>query len=110
MVAMRKLTIISFVLLFSFSLLTACRTGQPTPIQEDRQTTTPEDVQNTTPLDEYEKGTFTETEYESKYLDLRFELPDGFLMATEDDIREMTGLGAEIMDLDSNVVEYAKLT
>ena len=113
---------IALILIFSVSLLTACQTGQ-----EERETPTPTGIQNTDSVDEsetpiptdnqntasgnaYEKGSLTETDFASKYLDLRFTLPDGLVMATEEDMQEMMGLGAEIMDLDSDLVEYAQLT
>lgn len=60
----------------------------------------------------YEKGVLTETGFESEYLNLRFTAPDGFIMATEEELNEMMDLGAdigaEIMDVDKKVWEYAQ--
>ena len=33
--------------------------------------------------DNYEKGTLTDTSFESKYLNLKFDLPEGYTMFTE---------------------------
>ena len=58
----------------------------------------------------YEKGILTETSFESEYLDLRFSVPEGFEMATEEYILDMMNIGAEVMDIDEKTLEYASLT
>ncbi|MCL2411607.1 MAG: hypothetical protein FWC97_08195 [Treponema sp.] len=52
----------------------------------------------------YERGILTETGFESKYLDIRFTLPEGFIMATEEDMRLMMGIGADITGANTNFV------
>ena len=134
---MKKLSIIALVLICSLSLLTACKTGpegsvtptptgtpntapagnteKPTPTlaptPTPASTPAPTETPNTPSVEGYQKGILTETDFASEYLDLRFTLSgDGFVMATEEDMHEMMGLGAEIMDMDSKLLEYAKLT
>jgi len=51
----------------------------------------------------YERGILTETGFESKYLNIRFTLPEGFLMATEEDMRTIMGIGSEVTGIDSNI-------
>ena len=58
----------------------------------------------------YEKGVLTATGFESKYLGLRFELPDGFVMASEDEILSMMNICGEVMSMEKKAVDYAKLT
>ena len=57
----------------------------------------------------YEKGLLTETGYESRYLDIRFTVPEGFLMATQDDINAMMNIGAEVVGLNEMLIDYANL-
>jgi len=59
---------------------------------------------------EYKKGVLTETSFESEFIGIRFILPEGFVMATAEDIDEMMGIGAEIAGLDQKTVDYANLT
>ena len=70
---------------------------------------TPEDSKPAGKI-EYEKGLLTETSFESKFIGIRFTLPEGFVMATAEDIDEMMGIGAEIVGLDQKTVDYANLT
>jgi len=117
---MKKILLLTLTLLLAFSLLTACTTKQSagsssesqsaSASSESQATSSSSESQPAKSSSEYEKGTFTDNSFESEYLDLRFTLPDGFVMATEEDIATMMGLGAEMMDLDSKLVEYANLT
>jgi hypothetical protein len=54
---------------------------------------------------DYERGKLTETGFESKYLDIRFTLPEGFVMATEEDMLQMMGIGADIAGVNKKIVE-----
>ena len=57
----------------------------------------------------YEKGVLTETDFESRYLDLRFSIPEGFIMATQDDINDLMDLGADVAGFDEKLVDFASL-
>ena len=109
---MKKTMIIMLVLIISLSLFTACDTNLKAPAitPETKQPVITPGTNPPVSSNEYVKGSFTETEFASQYLDLKFILPEGFVMATEEEMREMMGLGSEIMDLDSDLVEYAMLT
>ena len=54
---------------------------------------------------DYERGTLTENSFESKYLDIKYTLPSGFMMATEEDMLEMMGLGAEITGVNEKIIK-----
>ena len=58
----------------------------------------------------YEKGVLTETSFESEYLDLRFTAPDGYIMATQEDMDELIDFGGETTYVDGNKLnlDYAK--
>ncbi len=57
----------------------------------------------------YQKGTVTSNSFESEYLDLRFTLPQGFIMATEQEINDLMDIGADAMGIDGKTVDFAKL-
>jgi len=93
-----------------FVLLVSCA---PTP-NNDRDTqgntpaATPEPENQ---VDEtYTKGTLTDTSFESRFLNLRFDLPDGFIMATEEDMAELMNIGAETFGIESEAVDYALIS
>lgn len=58
----------------------------------------------------YEKGVLTEDGFESKYIGLRFTTPDGFIMATQEEINSAMEAGGQLMDMDTDSIDYAKLT
>jgi hypothetical protein len=53
----------------------------------------------------YKRGKLTETGFESKYIDIKFTLPEGYIMATEEDMLERMGIGADIIGVEKKVVE-----
>jgi hypothetical protein len=53
----------------------------------------------------YERGILTDTSFESEYLDIKFYLPEGFVMATEEDILQMMGIGADISGVNKEIVK-----
>lgn len=59
---------------------------------------------------EYAKGTITDTAFESEFVGVRFELPEGMIMATVEDMDAMIDFGAELVykDADKKVLDYAK--
>ncbi len=57
---------------------------------------------------EFTQGVSTETGFESEYLNLKFEAPQGFVMATEEEILNMSDLGAEYAELDKDIIDYSK--
>ena len=61
--------------------------------------------------DGYVKGTVTDTGWESEYLGMRYIMPEGMLMATEEELNQVMGLGAEILSGDINELqmEYARM-
>jgi hypothetical protein len=101
---MKRLFALILALIFIFTILTACNNAT------DSVTPAGNGVGGAKSSNEYEKGSFDETSFESKYLNLRFTLPDGFVMATEEDINNMMNLGADVMGLNKKIVDYASLT
>lgn len=57
--------------------------------------------------DNYKKGTLTKTTFESEYLDLKFNLPQGYTMATEEEVLKLANQGAELAGIDSKKYDYA---
>jgi hypothetical protein len=60
---------------------------------------------NCSKTSDYERGILTETSFESKYLDIRFILPEEFVMATEEDMLQMMGIGADITGVNKEIVK-----
>ena len=58
----------------------------------------------------YVRGTLTDTSFESEHLNLKFTVPDGFIMGTEDEILNMMDMGADILDLDQKMVDFAMIS
>jgi len=54
---------------------------------------------------DYKRGKLTENGFESKYLDIKFTLPEGFVMATEEDMLQMMGIGADVAGVDKKIIE-----
>jgi len=54
---------------------------------------------------DYKRGKLKENGFESKFLDIKFTLPEGFVMATEEDMLQMMGIGADIAGVDKKIVE-----
>ena len=59
----------------------------------------------------YEKGILTETTFESESLNLKFQLPDGYVMATQEDLDNILDDSCELVFQDENktVVDYLKM-
>ena len=53
----------------------------------------------------YERGKLTENGFESKFLNIKFTLPKGFVMATEEDMLRMMGIGADITGANKKIIE-----
>ena len=60
----------------------------------------------------YTPGVFTETGYESEYLGFRFTTPDGFALATEEELSQMMGVALDAMGDDVTELQkkYAEMT
>lgn len=60
----------------------------------------------------YTPGTFTDTGYESEFLGFRFTTPDGFALATEEELSQLMGMSLDAMGDDVTEVQkkYAELT
>jgi len=54
---------------------------------------------------DYKRGVLTENGFESKFIDLKFNVPEGFMMATEEYMLQMMGIGAEITGADKKIIE-----
>ena len=69
-----------------------------------------EQVEQEVENDSYVKGEVTETSWESEYLGMRFECPEGYVMATAEELDQMIEAGGEIVyeDEDSFAIDYAK--
>jgi len=109
---MKKRFALILLLLLTVSLLSSCNivTGLlTTDWWSDDKTETSSSSSSSSSSSGYEKGTLSATDFESEYLDLRFTLPDGFVMATEEDMYDMMGIGAELMDISPALVDYANL-
>ncbi|WP_310603165.1 hypothetical protein [Anaerosporobacter sp.] len=59
---------------------------------------------------EYQKGTLTETSFESEFLNLKFTVPEGYTMLTQDYMDELAQYSTEIMyeDASQTQLDYAK--
>jgi len=116
-----KKSILTVAIILSMSLvmvLSGCDSKDDSKAEkssaEDSQTvdadsSKSEDEGNAESEDNYEKGTLTATSFESSYLNLKFVLPEGFVMATDDEIKQSNSAGADLMDLDKDTYELAKL-
>ncbi|MBO5353231.1 MAG: hypothetical protein J6A77_08035 [Lachnospiraceae bacterium] len=72
---------------------TATATPEPTATPTPEPTATPEPEAGNT----YAKGTVTETGYESEWLNLRFTLPRGAVMATQEELDALMQQGTELV-------------
>ena len=57
----------------------------------------------------YTAGTRTETSYESAWLGLRYTLPEGFVMATDEQINAAMQIGSEMLDVDGELLDAASV-
>ena len=57
----------------------------------------------------YQKGTVTDTSFSSEYLNLRFEVPQGYIMAANEDLDALLQFGSDIVfaDTDQKIIDYA---
>lgn len=93
-----------------FALITALLSGCGNNNSKDSAPKGSEEVKvSPSPERGYEKGILTETDFESSYLNLRFTVPEGFIMATQEDINNMMNLGADVMGLDEKLIDYANM-
>lgn len=60
---------------------------------------------------EYTKGIFTETGWESQWLGMRYVVPDGVVMSTEEELNTIMGVGQEMLsdDFSEMQLKYAEL-
>ncbi len=67
--------------------------------------------QEEAPEDKFVKGIITDTGWESEYLGMRYTLPEGMYMATEEAINDMMGLGEEALSesFSEQQLKYAKM-
>lgn len=56
--------------------------------------------------DTYAKGTLTDTTFESEYLNIKFELPEGYIMRTED---ELIAANEDLKGVNKKDIDYKNL-
>lgn len=102
-----------------FMLLTGCGAKESTGVAGKETSTAETEVKTeaatepTTKAEvkkEYAKGILTDSSFESEYIGLRFTLPEGMIMATEEDMDAMIDFGGEVIYKDnaSDLLDYAK--
>lgn len=71
-----------------------------------------EEEENEVSSGRYEKGIVTGTSFESEWIGLRYEMPNGFTMASEEELDAILKLGSEMIYEDNAdmIVDYAKMT
>lgn len=74
---------------------------------ESITTTSSSEAADDTTSSDYKKGSLTSTSFESSFLNLKFTAPEGYTMATEAEMIEMSGLGAEVAGIDAETYNYA---
>ncbi|MCL2397223.1 MAG: hypothetical protein FWC93_04075 [Defluviitaleaceae bacterium] len=92
---MRKIASLAMLLVFAVVFLAGC--GAINRTVEEIMT------------GDYVIGTIDGDNFESEWLNLRFTAPDGFIMASQEEILEMMQLGLDMMDVDSSVVAWAEM-
>ena len=63
----------------------------------------------------YAKGTLKDTSFESEWIGVRFDAPEGFIVATQEELDEFLDIGSEMLeevyaDDGKNVIDYSELT
>lgn len=84
--------------------------AEPEDTVSDTEEETDDSATTSETVTEYVKGTVTDTSFESESLNLRFTVPDNYIMATEEDIREMFGLATDYLEMDDAQVDYVEET
>ena len=56
---------------------------------------------------EYTRGILTSTTFESEYLNLKFTAPEGTTMATEEEMKKVSSMGAQVAQVDSQQFDAA---
>lgn len=98
-----KLILIAIIFTFVFSMNACSKNEGNTSDNKETEITTEK-------VAEFEKGTQTETGFESEWLDLRFTLPEGFVMSTEEELLALIDLGKDYIDENSDLnIDYDNL-
>lgn len=86
---------------------------EETAAEEDaeEEETADDEEENETSAGRYERGNVTATSFESEWIGFRYELPDGFTMATQEEMDAVLQLGSEMIYEDNAdmVVDYSKM-
>jgi len=98
---MKKLVFV--IATISSLLLIGC--GSDVNRVTDPSTTPPNSPSASAGNVEYQKGILTDKNWESRFLDLRFTMPSGYVMATESEVRGMMEIAADVVNID-----YSKLS
>lgn len=67
-------------------------------------------VGNCLAADEFQQGIRTEKSYINESIGIRIDLDENYVMATDEDLQTMMGLGAEVLEVDKKLLDIAKIT
>ena len=67
-------------------------------------------VGNCLATDEFQQGIRTEKSYINESIGIRIDLDENYVMATDEDLQTMMGLGAEVLEVDKKLLDIAKIT
>lgn len=110
MKVMKKLNLL-VLMLCALALLAGCGAKESVGAESKAESKTESKSESKAePKKEYAKGILTDSSFESEFIGLKFALPEGMIMATQEDMDSMVDFGGEIIykDKASEVLDYAK--
>ena len=105
-----KKKIISIALILCMSammVLSGCDSKEDSKVEDSQTVESTTEEAEAISEDDFEKGTVTDTTFESSYLNLKFDLPEGFIMHTEEELLQLTNVSADNIGLDEDEYDYA---
>lgn len=116
---LKKLSVLLVCIFLCASILAGCASTSPasSPVGAGDTTPSADQVDTVSPSDNseqssdaYQKGTVTETSYSSDYANISFTAPEGYIMATAEELDEAVEFSSEVMyaDVDKKILDYAK--
>lgn len=60
--------------------------------------------------DGFQRGVRTDKSYINENIGIRIDLDDNYVMATDDDLYNLMGLGAELLEVDEKLLDLAKIS
>ena len=90
-------------------VLTAC--GEKKESKNTVVDTAVEETEDEAESDGFKKGTISENGWESEFLGLRYTVPEGMIMTTEEELNSMMGISQEILseDFSELQLQYAEM-